>query len=928
MLTVAALSIAASSARAAAPRYEADDPRGRAEARALVERERSVEGQMMVLQAAHAATASSRSSLVKGAARVPGLAWVNLGPNSGVQLSPLNEIVTDSGRAQKIVPHPTDPNILYLATSGGGVWKTFSAQAGFTLTGGGPTWSSITDQLGSQSIGAFALDPSSPDTLFLALGDSFDVRSPGFFHSADGGISWSSPIALHGSYGNSSSIYTATRARDIVVNPNRTGVVLVATDAGLFRSTEGGVTENWQLVDLDPTHAVQSCWSIAWVGDRTWLVTCESSAGSLWRSSDDGASWQRITLPTTDVSRMTVAAAAGDSAAPDYARVYLAAAWDPAQHGFDTDQKDLFRSDNGGRNFAALGMEAHAVCDPSCPQPTNWTNDQDNLDVMHDQAWYNQALTIDPRNHDRVFVGGNLALLRTQNGGSSWDVVADWLPGSPVGGSQNLPYVHADWHAMAISTAGATPYFYGGTDGGLFRSSDVFAADASSSSGSPPRFESRLNRGIVTHLLYSLAMDEHNAANLTLMGGLQDNGTRLRVPGAPTTFNQVIGGDGFGVGLGISNSNYADASCKGLWGSLLVGTIYTEMWRSIDCGKTFSLFMNGVCGAATGTLAAASANPCNLDYGSNFFMKMASEQGDATGQTVLTVINNSTCSASVSTCTPSAQSSVYVSHNAAAPGGSWQKANGTIALASGGTATSFPDQLLFVGSDSRTIGHWGVTTYSRAYTTLDGGATWQESASLPSPHVTSVAFETAAGTTLWATSKADPASSLRHVFRSTDRGATWTDKSGTGLPSVPANTVKVDPNDANTIYLGTEIGLYRSIDGGASWARYGTGLPLVSVTELSIALDGSVIRVSTFGRGFWELYPATSQAAMSHGVYGNGDFDRNQQIDGFDLVREAAVLGETPATLDYDQTGNLTGDTNLIDGADFNALLLKLGQRP
>ncbi len=52
------------------------------------------------------------------------------------------------------------------------------------------------------------------------------------------------------------------------------------------------------------------------------------------------------------------------------------------------------------------------------------------------------------------------------------------------------------------------------------------------------------------------------------------------------------------------------------------------------------------------------------------------------------------------------------------------------------------------------------------------------------------------------------------------------------------------------------------------------------------------------------------------------------QIDGFDLVREAAVLGDSPATLDYDQTGNLIGDTNLIDGADFNALVGKLGQRP
>lgn len=65
-----------------------------------------------------------------------------------------------------------------------------------------------------------------------------------------------------------------------------------------------------------------------------------------------------------------------------------------------------------------------------------------------------------------------------------------------------------------------------------------------------------------------------------------------------------------------------------------------------------------------------------------------------------------------------------------------------------------------------------------------------------------------------------------------------------------------------------------------------------------------------------------------HGACGTGDVDRDLQPGGFDLVREAAVLGALPATLDCDQAGSLVGDTNLIDGADFDAPPGKLGQRP
>jgi photosystem II stability/assembly factor-like uncharacterized protein len=71
---------------------------------------------------------------------------------------------------------------------------------------------------------------------------------------------------------------------------------------------------------------------------------------------------------------------------------------------------------------------------------------------------------------------------------------------------------------------------------------------------------------------------------------------------------------------------------------------------------------------------------------------------------------------------------------------------------------------------------------------------------------------------------------------------------------VPVTKLIVSPRDSsgNTVYAGTWLGVYETTDGGTSWHLYGSGLPVVTVSDLYMPTDGSYLRVSTYGRGVWE----------------------------------------------------------------------------
>ena len=864
--------------------------------------------------------APSRSAL--GA--VPPGVWINLGPtHADTEWNAAPFHVTDSGRVRTILPHPVNPNILFLATAGGGVWKTYDS---------GATWEPLTDYIGGLATGAIALDPHNPDVLFLGLGDPFDTGLPGLTVSTNGGATFAAPVNATATYGGAS--FTALSVRDIKVDPANSAHVLVATDVGLFSWDGAGAPVHLQLPERRGTADAKKpteAWSIGYLGGSdgankgSWIVSGrdtfaapnqQTPAANLWASSDNGQTWTSITtaLPQADLNdlgRMTIAVAPSTALDPATARVFVLAgnANDNASQ-----QKDVYRSEDGGKTFVGLGVNSRG-------RPTNPNSQQGDLNLMHAQAWYNQAIGVDPTNPNIVFVGGNLELARSTDGGRTWTLLADWLPAAT--GTQ-LQYLHADYHAFAFSTAG-TKTLYVGSDGGLFNSTDAFTAAPGAT-----HISDALNNGIVTHLIYSVACAPQGwPANLQgyVMGGFQDNDTRMRSlnsPNGPSTFDMVFGGDGVGVAVS------SDANTNGP--AVALTSTPGGLYRSTTGGTI------GSWAPATGGLKGPLP----------FFVRLTTDPAATGGQTFLTF-------------TDPPDTSLYSSD----AGLGWTALQGVVHYPDtsttadfqtftpvGKTATALHD----LAAHGKKAGVYAVDGNGGiVYSTVNNGADWTASNVLGTnasrnmgiKGTAGIAFDWSdpTGATFYVTSQAtltfdvtsDPASpvtevaspSYGHLFKTTDRGLTWQSVPGsTGhmLPNLPLPTVRIDPNDSRTLYVATDVGLYVSHDAGANFDR-APGLPLVKVTDICISPASSNMKISTYGRGFWQLNTDPAGGAPA-GARGRGDLNFDQRLDAFDLIDLAAQLGKTNASADYRPEADLVGKVNLVDDADLTTFLSRFGGAP
>jgi hypothetical protein len=718
----------------------------------------------------------------------PGPKWVSIGPTGAdyEQNGSFTGHVRDSGRARTVLPHPTNPDVVYFLTSGGGLWRTNN------WTSGDSKWSVLTDDLPTTGGGSVAFGRN-PNTLYLGLGDPYDQILVGgsMVKSRNGGVSWGPMIEL----GNAVSV------RDVKVDTSTNrDIVLVATDSGLYRSADDGETYG-----AIATFNGQSVWSLA----RTsagWLASAQpcpaasvgllcGQATTLYLSADRGATWAPITNAGnvfTANGRTTLGVGVpGDSVVYAYSSTVN-----------DGAMKDVYRSSDGGQTWVANGVN-------STKAPTNPVAGMTNMNICHGQCWYNQMVLVDPTDSTRntVWIGGDLASARTTDGGGSWTIETWWLYSQfPA-----LRYAHADHHAAAFKTTG-TPTVILGNDGGLNVSEDNGAT-----------FSSDKNNGLVSHLYYTVAGNSE-FSNLVI-GGTQDNGTRLRTDNG-STHNQVIGGDGMGTAYSQANTNTVLGSAQGSSMRTNLSNTPPEVFQN------WAAATSGLSDVGFGFFTAIVPAPANLDPTGRVFFHFSNAR-------------------------------VWRSNNG---GLSWILIGSAVGVPSPGlpAARRFRSSPYNLGVSPTDLNRIAVGAGGGFLdVTTDGGANWTDIdliSKVPGYQgfVTNVTWQD--NQNLWITSVAQAPGAARVIRASiASPAASWTTASYTvlqnGLPDLPVTRVYFDPRDGarNTIYAATHVGIYGTTDGGANWAPYGNGLPTVRVNDIYMPPDGSFMRIATYGRGIWEL---------------------------------------------------------------------------
>jgi len=423
----------------------------------------------------------------------------NGGPNGPVDVKALERLewraigpANMGGRTCDVEGVPGNPNLVYVATASGGLWKTIN---------GGTTWQPIFERQGTFSLGDIAVDPQSPDVVWVGTGEANPRNSVSFgdgvYKTTDGGKTWQhlglketmhiSRIVLHPR--DPSTAYVGALGHAFGPNPER----------GVFMTTDGG--KSWQKVlYLDPQHGVADLdidptnpnilYAALWRFERKpWTFTSGSDQGGVYRSTDGGRTWAKLTqgLPKL-MGRI------GVKVAPSNPQVIYVIA--------ESKEGTLYRSDDRGETFRQVSRQANIVS----------------------RGFYYTDLRVDPTNADRVYAVAS-TLFVSIDGGRAFRAIA--------------PRIHIDYHSLWIDPLNPRR-MWSGNDGGVAVSADH---------GESWAYANNFALGQFYHVFA-----DNRQPFYYVMGGLQDNGSwagpsRTREPAGILNddWRMVSFGDGFKV---------------------------------------------------------------------------------------------------------------------------------------------------------------------------------------------------------------------------------------------------------------------------------------------------------------------------------------------------------------------------------------------
>jgi photosystem II stability/assembly factor-like uncharacterized protein len=707
--------------------------------------------------------------------------WSPIGPNN------------QGGRTRQILIDPTNPNIMFAAAVGGGVWKS---------TNGGTSWTVLTDLLiPNIAVTALAFQPNNTQVLYAGTGEGYfngdAIRGAGIFISPDGGTTWTQLASTN----NTNFQYV----QDIVVSPRNTQRIYATTRAGLYRSNDGGAT--WtQLVN---GAAVNGCMDIAMQVNRITgfvFASCGTFAqATIYRALDTNTSSFAAVFTTANMGRTSLAIAPSNE---DY--IYAMAASIGAGN-YEDGLLGVFRSTSNGGSGTWTTQVSNT--NPNVLNTLLLTNPIFNYtscvggSFFFNQGWYDNVIAVDPLDPNRVWVGG-IDLFRSDDGGANWGLASYWW-------SQGVPgfgasYAHADNHAITFHpnyNGTSNKIMYVGSDGGIFRTNDARAntgtteANVCTVPAAGAVTWTELNNGYVTTQFYQgTSYPDGNS----YMGGTQDNGTWYGTTSS-LAWAQINGGDGGYTAL--------DTLGTPLIADDVVFNEFTGLSLIKSTTGPFGIFNDAVAGISDpffGFIAPYIMNTSNRQQmwmGGGFIWRSTN------------------------------QAASWVQASAITPG---------VGSVSGVAASPTDPNKVIVGMSD------GYILFNTAALSATSATNWAFTRPRTTG-ITSLAFDPNNSNVAWATYATFSGQS---VYQSTNSGATWTLKPGTGvnvLPLVPAFCVVVDPADSNRIYVATDIGVFTSIDGGSNWFKEITNFANVSTEWLAISTTGGrKLTAFTHGRGAWQ----------------------------------------------------------------------------
>ncbi len=697
------------------------------------------------------------------------------------------------GRIVDLAVPLSQPYAFYVASASGGLWKTVN---------NGTTFEPIFDNQTVISIGDVAVAPSNPDILWVGTGEANNSRScywgDGVYKSFDGGKSWSN-MGLKESH----------HIGRILIHPEDPDIVYVAVlghlysfneERGLFKTTDGGITWKKVLyinhkvgvvdVAIEPSNP-NVLYAASYDKERLpWHFEEAGPGSAIYKSVDAGESWEKLGggLPEGKIGRIGIDIYRKD---PNivYATVENANMRTPTE-----EEVKSAKEQNREPRDTPVGGEVYRS-ENAGQTWTKMNGDKDNIGGM--PGYYYGQIRIDPNDDQTVYIL-SIQVFRSTDGGRTWGKEQPENAGAGT---------HSDHHALWIDSQNSNHMILG-NDGGLSITYDR---------GKSWDFYDNLPLA----QYYAIGVDMDTPYNV--YGGLQDNGS-WRGP-SNSLYGRISRDEWLSVGGGDGFYNQVDPNDnRWLYNESQFGNIQrvdqkTGIRQSIRPQRQkedpeFRFNWNS-------PIHISPHNSKIIYFGGNVLFR-SMDKGD----------NWQIISPDLST------------NDAKKIAG-----RGNIQYCTITTISESPvlPGLIWLGTDD------GKTWISR-----DGGANWTDLTDHLKPvgapedyWVSRVFASNFREDTAYVSKTGYRRDDFRpFLYKVTEFGKTWTSISG-NLPNEPINVIVEDHKNPDLLFVGTEMGVYVSIDGGKKWVCMKGNMPTNGVHDLIIHPRENDLVVGTHGRGIF-----------------------------------------------------------------------------